>query len=76
MTAARRRLRTSAAFVLLATDRRIPTWLRVLFVIGCVQIPVLPIDEIALCLAVGILLVFHRPLLVEAWTRTAAGVTT
>ena len=84
MTRARHWLRVLAAFVrrvlrtarALATDRRLPTWLRVLFIVGCVQIPVLPIDEIALCVAVGILLVFHRPLLAETWARTGEGATT
>jgi hypothetical protein len=56
----------------LATDRRLPRWLRVLFAVGCIQIPVLPFDEIALVLAVSILLVRHRPILREAWQRSAA----
>lgn len=83
MTRARRGLRALAAFVRrvlrtarsLATDKRLPAWLRVLFVVGCVQIPVLPIDEIALCAAVGILLIFHRPLLAETWAKTGATTT-
>lgn len=51
----------------LATDNTLPWWLRVLFVIGCIQIPVLPFDEIALVLAVGITAMFHRPALLRAW---------
>ena len=55
----------------LATDRRLPWWLRALFVVGCIQIPVLPVDEIALCVAVTILAVAYRPLLISAWKETA-----
>jgi hydrogenase/urease accessory protein HupE len=53
----------------LARNRELPLWLRILFVIGCIQIPVLPFDEIALVLAVGITAVFYRPALRAAWTR-------
>jgi hypothetical protein len=56
---------------LLATDRGLPLWLRILFVIGCIQIPVLPFDEIALVLAVGIMAVFYRQTLRLAWQRAA-----
>ena len=48
----------------LATDSRIPRWLRVLLVIGCIQIPVLPIDEICLAAALIILAVRYRSVLV------------
>lgn len=51
----------------LAKDQHLPKWLRVLFVVGCIQIPVLPFDEIALALAVGIMAVFYRPQLRGAW---------
>ena len=47
----------------LATDTRIPRWLRVLLVIGCVQIPVLPVDEICLASALIILAVRYRAVL-------------
>jgi hypothetical protein len=60
----RRALRTART---LATSRRLPAWLRVLLMIGCVQIPVLPFDEIALALALGIIAVFYRPVLRTAW---------
>lgn len=56
----------------LATDRRLPRWLRVLFLIGCVQVPFLPFDEVALALAVGIIALRHRALLREAWMGAAA----
>ncbi len=67
----RRVLRTARA---LATDKRLPRWLRVLFVVGCVQIPVLPFDEIALVLAVSVMAVWHRPVFRAAW-ETSGGTT-
>jgi hypothetical protein len=56
---------------ILATDRGLPVWLRVLFIIGCIQIPVLPFDEIALVLAVAIMAVFYRSTMRLAWQRAA-----
>ena len=56
---------------LLATDRRLPRWLRVLSLIGCVQIPVLPVDEIALGIAVAVLALRYRSLLVSVWAETS-----
>jgi hypothetical protein len=56
---------------ILATDRGLPLWLRILLVIGCIQIPVLPFDEIALVLAVAIMAVFYRATLRLAWQRAA-----
>lgn len=50
----------------LATDKRLPRWLRVLLIIGCVQIPVLPIDEIALVAALAIIGIWYRAPLVDA----------
>ena len=47
----------------LATDSRIPRWLRALLVIGCIQIPVLPVDEICLASALIILAVRYRAVL-------------
>lgn len=55
----------------LARDPRLPRWLRILFLIGCVQIPVLPFDEIALVLATAILAINHRPILRDAWATAA-----
>lgn len=65
---ARRVLRTAHS---LARDSRLPKWLRVLFLIGCVQVPFLPFDEIALVAATAVLLISHRPILRDAWTRAA-----
>jgi hypothetical protein len=45
---------------ILATSRDLPVVLRVLFVVGCVQIPVLPFDELALAIALVWLFAFHR----------------
>lgn len=64
----KRVLRTAHA---LAKDPRLPKWLRILFAIGCVQIPVLPFDEVALVLAVAIIAIRHRPVLRDAWATTA-----
>jgi hypothetical protein len=47
----------------LATDSRIPRWLRILLAIGCVQIPVLPVDEICLATALAILVIRYRAVL-------------
>lgn len=55
--------------VRMAKSRHLPWWLRVLFVIGCVQIPLLPFDEIALVMAVGIAAIFYRPALLAAWAN-------
>lgn len=55
----------------LATSRELPVWLRILFVIGCIQVPFLPFDEIALVLAVAITAVFFRPVLTGAWASTS-----
>ena len=53
----------------LATDRTIPGWVRGLLVFGCLPIP-FALDEIALCVAVGILAVFYRSTLTQAWKVT------
>lgn len=55
----------------LARSNKLPKWLRILFVIGCVQIPVLPVDELALLAAIAIMAVFYRPTLRAAWTESA-----
>lgn len=56
----------------LAKDRRIPRWLRILLIIGCIQIPVLPIDEIALIAALIIIGIWYRQPLRDA-LATARG---
>jgi hypothetical protein len=56
---------------ILATSRDLPRLLRILFVIGCVQIPVLPFDEIALAIALAWLAIFHRSTLRAAITAAA-----
>lgn len=55
--AVRRGVRIARA---LATDKRLPRWLRLLFAVGMVQIPVLPTDEIALALALAIVMLRYR----------------
>lgn len=63
----RRAKRVLRAGRILATDRRVPRWLRWLFAFGLLPIPIIPIDEAALILAVGVLVAFHRGLVIEAW---------
>ena len=58
---------------ILATSRDLPVVLRVLFVIGCVQVPFLPFDEIALAVALGWLFAFHRGTLRDALTEARHG---
>lgn len=62
MSHIRRAMRIARA---LATDSRIPRWLRILLAIGCVQIPVLPVDEICLAAALIILAARYRPVLLD-----------
>lgn len=50
----------------LATDKRIPAWVRILLAIGCVQVPFLPFDEIALATALIIIAVRYRAPLADA----------
>lgn len=45
---------------ILATSRDLPVVLRVLFVIGCCQVPFLPFDELAFAIALAWLFAFHR----------------
>jgi hypothetical protein len=70
MTAAKRVVRAVRiafrAARILATDPQLPWLLRILFVIGCVQIPVCPVDEVAMALALGWLFLFHRDRLAHA----------
>ena len=55
----------------LVTDKRLPWWLRLLLAIGMIQTP-LPVDEIALAIALPVLLVFYREPLRDA-LATARG---
>ena len=57
---------------ILATSNELPRTLRVLFVIGCVQIPVCPVDEVAMAIALGWLAIFHRATLRAAFVTAAA----
>lgn len=52
---------------LLAVRAALPWWLRALVVIGCIQIPVLPTDEVAAGLALIILWLRYRRLLKACW---------
>ncbi len=45
---------------ILATSQDLPWLLRILFVVGLIQIPVLPFDEIALAIALAWLALWHR----------------
>ena len=56
----------------LAKDKRLPHWLRGLLVVGMIQIPVLPIDEIALAAALAIIAIWYRKPLADA-VATARG---
>lgn len=56
-----------AARMLLTVRKAFPWWLRALLIIGCVQLPMLPTDELALIAAVIVLLVRFRPLLKVCW---------
>jgi len=50
----------------LATDRRLPRWLRALIWFGVLPIPG-PVDNVVLVLAVAVVWVWFRPVLVDAW---------
>ena len=52
----------------LATDDRIPRPLRWLVVAGALPIPG-PVDEVVLLIAAVPLVLFHRPLMREAWQK-------
>jgi hypothetical protein len=52
---------------LLASDASLPWPLRVLFVIGMIQIPCSPVDELALVVALAWLLIWHRAQLRSAF---------
>jgi hypothetical protein len=51
----------------LATDPRLPRWLRVF--LACMFLPIPgPFDEVVGVVGFGILFVFYRTVLAEAWT--------
>ena len=45
---------------ILATSNELPRTLRILFVIGLVQVPFCPLDEICLAIALGWMFLGHR----------------
>jgi hypothetical protein len=59
---------------ILATSKALPLPLRILLVIGCIQIPVLPVDEIALAIALAWLALRHRGTLAAAFATARAEV--
>ena len=68
-------VRTARAVKILASDGRIPKWLRAVVAVGLLPLPG-PFDEAVLVLVAPILFVFYREQLIEAWDRaeaTAAG---
>ena len=54
---------------ILATSRALPWPLRVLLVLGCIQVPFLPADELCLAVALGWLFLRHRGTLRDALGR-------
>jgi hypothetical protein len=63
--------RVIRAVRILALDGRIPRPLRGLVVVGLLPLPG-PLDEAILLLAAGLLYVFHRSSLNEAWQQAGA----
>jgi hypothetical protein len=63
--------RAIRAVKLLARDGRIPRPLRWLVVVGLLPVPG-PVDEAILLLAAGLLFVFYRGPMREAWRQAAA----
>lgn len=58
--------------ILVIRDTRIPKWARAVMAVGCfVPIPG-PFDEIFACLCLGIVWLFWRPVLHEAWQDAAS----
>jgi len=51
---------------ILATSRALPLALRALLIVGMIQIPMLPTDEIALAIALGWIALRHRDALRSA----------
>jgi hypothetical protein len=49
----------------------VPRWIRWLFAFGLLPIPLF-FDELALIVATGLMLLFHRTAVVAAWRSTAA----
>ena len=64
-----RTLRTAilAGRMLLTVRKALPWWLTGLLVIGCIQVPFLPTDELALAAALSVLWFRYRPLLRVCW---------
>lgn len=56
-----------AARMLLTVRKALPWWLAALLIIGCIQVPFLPTDELALAAALLILWFRYRPLLRVCW---------
>lgn len=70
------RIATRTAKLLLMCRRAFPVWLRITFVIGCIQIPFSPIDELALIVA-GLTVALHpryRRLAKLAWREARTDV--
>jgi hypothetical protein len=59
---------------LVTIRRAFPRWLRVLLIIGAVQIPCLPTDELAAVIAVAVLVIRYRPALRVAWRAAQADI--
>ena len=53
---------------ILATSRDLPLMLRILFVVGCIQIPVCPLDEVCMAIALVWMFAAHRAALRNALT--------
>lgn len=60
--------RTLRAMRIVARDRRIPRWLRVVLGVGLLPIPG-PVDEAVLLVAAPIAWLLYRGPLAEAWRR-------
>jgi hypothetical protein len=63
--------RTIRAVRILATDGRIPWWLRGLAAFGLLPIPG-PVDEAVLVLVGAVLYVLHRDSMQDAWRQAAS----
>jgi hypothetical protein len=53
-------------------DPRLPWWEKGLLIVGCIQIPVLPTDEICLALGLLFLALRFRHVLSSAWVLSEA----
>ena len=59
-------MRIFKAAKILARENRLPRWLKGLAAFAVLPIPG-PVDEVVLFIVAGILAIFYRPLLKEAW---------